>query len=138
MDPARFERYVDKLDHARDRLALVAAWSPKAREGTHWRLATYKAFQEAAEALADLIAMATVDTGHAAKDDYRNLDLAADEGVIDPDRVEDLAETTGLRNRLVHEYETMDDEIALTSIQELSEPLEGALAEVEGWLRSMN
>lgn len=136
MEPDRFERYVDKIDHARERLGLARDWSRKARGETHWRLATYKAYQEAAEALADLLAMAVVDTGHAAKDDYRNLDLAARESVIEEARVDPLAEATGLRKRLVQEYETMDDELALSSLETLLDPMEEALEEVETWLTS--
>lgn len=134
MEPSRLERYLDKLDHARERLSFVQAWSPKASGEAHWRLATYKAFQEAAEATSDLFAMAVVDSGKPAKDDYRNLDLAAEKGVIDEDRVDALAEATGLRNRLVHEYETLDEELAIDSIEHLVEPMRSALEEVETWL----
>jgi uncharacterized protein YutE (UPF0331/DUF86 family) len=136
VDPSRVERYLDKLDHARERLGLVQAWTPKARTEAHWRLATYKAFQEAAEAIGDLVAMAVVDSGHPAKDDYRNVDLAVEEDALAPRLADPLAEATGLRNRLVHEYETLDDEIALESVEQLVEPMLEALAEVETWLDS--
>lgn len=134
MEPSRFERYLDKLEHARERLALVDAWSGKAEDELHWRLATYKAFQESAEALADLLAMAVVDTGGVPKDDYRNIDLAVERGIIEDRLVDPLAEVTGLRNRLVHEYDTLDDGIALESIVGLSDPMDDTLEEVETWL----
>lgn len=136
VDPERFERYVDKIDHARERLDLVDAWGAKAAGELHWRLATYKAFQEAAEALADILAMAVVDSGRPAKDDYKNISLAADRGIIDDAWLGPLGEATGLRNRLVHEYETLDDSIALTSMGDLIEPMRSALEEVEAWLNS--
>lgn len=138
METARAERYLDKIDHARERLENVSEWSPRARQELHWKLATYKAFQESAEAISDLLAMAVVDSGHAAKDDYRNIDQAVSLDVISEQHADILTQATGLRNRLVHEYETLDDEIALVSMEELVGPMRRSLEEVTGWLKSRN
>lgn len=118
MDAARLRRYHDKLDHARKRLDQAAVWATGAQEVE--RLAAYKAFQEAAEAAADLVAMALKDSGRHPRDDYRNLGIAAEAGVFPPGLVEALEAVTGLRNRLVHEYNGLDDEQAVESVDSSS------------------
>lgn len=100
------------------------------------RLATYKAFQEAAEACADVAAMLRVDAGEVPKDDRTNFASLAALHVIRSDLVAPLQEATGLRNRLVHEYERLDDGIALASLIRLSASLSAFIEEVEAWLAS--
>lgn len=134
MEPARYERYLDKLAHARERLALVDEWSSKAEDELHWRLATYKAFQESAEGLADLMAMAVVDSGGVPKGDARNTDLATEQGIIEDGLVDPLVEIAGLRNRLLREPETLDDGLALEAIARLRDPMKETLQELETWL----
>lgn len=136
MDPARRARYRDKIDHARGRLDLAAAWRPAAHTEVKDRLAAYKAFQEAAEAAEDLVAMALVDSGRQPKDDHANLDAAAEAGVFRKESVDALHEAAGLRNRLVHEYNGLDDETALEAMEALIPPLRQFLEEVERWCGS--
>jgi uncharacterized protein YutE (UPF0331/DUF86 family) len=135
VDPARATRYLDKADHARDRAALVASWMDAATKDIQARLATYKAFQEAAEALGDLVAMALVDAGRAPKDDHANLEAAARAGIVPVALVAPLHEATGLRNRLVHEYERVDTPRALASTARLLPAVMAGVEEVERWMR---
>lgn len=138
VDPARAARYLDKAKHARERLGLVAAWSSSAAKDVQARLASYKAFQEAAEALGDILGMALIDAGHTPKDDYTNLDAVVAAGILAPSLAPPLREVTGLRNRLVHEYEGIDTMRALEAMRRLAPSLHAAFGEVERWLRSQN
>lgn len=45
-----------------------------------------------------------------------------------------LHEVAGLRNRLVHEYNGLDDEIAIDSARRLAPDLRKACEEVRSWL----
>lgn len=94
----------------------------------------YKAFQEACEAVSDRAAMVVVDAGMTAKDDYLNLDATVKAGLAIGPALDDLKAATGLRNRLVHEYNGLDDAIALEAIQQLAPAL--LLREVETWSTS--
>lgn len=109
---------------------------PEAARGAMPRLATYKAFQEAAEACADVAAMMRVDTGDVPKDDRTNFAALGERHVISASLVPMLQEATGLRNRLVHEYEKLDDAIALASVARLAGALTAFIVEVEAWLAS--
>lgn len=134
MDPRRDRRYVEKIDHAGERLGMVREWLGHASKGAMARLATYKAFQEAAEAAADLAAMALVDSGKPARDDHTNFVLAAKLGVCPEALARPLTEATGLRNVLIHEYDGIEVERALEGIGRLTPAIEAFLTEVERWL----
>lgn len=136
MDARRGRRYADKLRHAREALADVVAWSDEAATDRKSRRAVYKAFQEACEAVSDLAAMLVVDAGITSRDDYLNLDAAAKALPSLVPHLAALKEATGLRNRLVHEYNGLDDGVALEAIGELVPAVDAFLAEVESWWTS--
>ncbi|MCA1814538.1 MAG: DUF86 domain-containing protein [Halobacteriales archaeon] len=135
MDARRERRYRDKLQHADEALRDVQAWLGEAATDRKSRRAVYKAFQEACEAATDLAAMVLVDAGLTAKDDYTNLD-AAEKVLGLAGGTRHLKEATGLRNRLVHEYNGLDDGVALAAMRELEPVVRDFLEEVERWLTS--
>jgi uncharacterized protein YutE (UPF0331/DUF86 family) len=137
VDATRVKRYLMKGDHGRERLAQATSWAEQGRKDVIHRLASYKAFQESAEAIADLVAMALNDKGRPPTDDYSNLERAAQEGIISASAVAALAEATGLRNRLVHEYDGVDVARAAEAIARLAPVMEATFQEVESWVRSM-
>lgn len=136
MDARRAARYLAKTQHGLERLAQVSDWLPRGGADPMARLATYKAFQEAAEAAADLAAMMRVDSGETPKDDRTNIAALAMHGDIPHDLADPLQLATGLRNRLVHEYEKLDDGIALRSIASLAPSLTTFLQGVDAWVAS--
>lgn len=136
MDEERFARYAEKLRHAEDRLELFDEWAPQATEDTALRLASFKAFQEVGEALADMCAMITKDLSQFPKDDYSNVDVLQEREILSTESADALRELTGLRNRLVHEYDKLDEEIALSSAIRLREPVGKTLKEVRAWISS--
>ncbi|MHB8584870.1 MAG: DUF86 domain-containing protein [Thermoplasmatota archaeon] len=136
MDAARLSRYLMKVDHARERLSQASEWIGLGRKDVVHRLAAYKAFQESVEAVSDLLAMALIDSGQPPTDDYRNVERAAATGLITAALAPALAEATGLRNRLVHEYDTLDDARVREAMPRLEPQVRQAIQEVERWARS--
>lgn len=137
MDATRLARYLDLLDHAHERLDWFREWQEQARAGDpKSRLASYKALQEAAEALMDAVAMMVKDDGHVPKDDYENLAIAEAHGLLTSEGTATLREFNGLRNRLVHEYTGITDTVAFDSAERLLPQAERTLQEVKDWLTS--
>jgi len=97
------------------------------------RLAVYKAAQEAIEAACDIVAMSLKDEGYPPKDDYNNIQKWGE--LVDARISECLKIANGLRNRLVHHYNGMDDKLALESITDLIPCLEDFVEVVKSWLK---
>lgn len=140
MDSERLRRYIDKIEHIEERIEDIRTWlneSEDIREmDKKTRLAVYKAMQEVVEASTDIVAMILKDEGKLPKDDYTNIEKIFELNIIDRSVKEALNEADGLRNRLVHEYNELNDEIALESIQSLLVQIEEFVeAAVKKWLK---
>ncbi len=128
----RVARYLDKLEHMKERIEDVIAWIDEAEEDKKSRLAVYKAFQEAVEAACDLISMFLKDSGYPPKDDYSNFEKW---GELADRRISDcLKVANGLRNRLVHHYNGLDDKLALDSMRDIIPCLEEFIQVMGSWL----
>lgn len=141
MDIERISRYKDKLNLISERKQDIEEWisgydSSDFIQDKKTRLAVYKAFQELVEASFDVAAMACKDLKIIPKDDYTNIDLLFEKKFINSSLKNSLSESNGLRNRLVHRYNGLDDSLAFDSIMEhLTSILD--FSEVIGkWLRS--
>ncbi len=139
MDSERLRRYIDKIEHIEERMADIRTWLNEIEDISEMdkktRLAVYKAMQEVVEASTDVVAMILKDEGKLPKDDYTNIEKMFGLDIIDNRVKEALNEADGLRNRLVHEYNELNDEIALESIQELLMPIEEFIEAVKKWMR---
>lgn len=118
----RKDRYLEKPDKIQERHRDIVEWLENSNEvlraNTERRLALYKAFQEVVEAVTDICAMHLADTGHVVGDDATNIEKSA--GKLFSDDIRDrLQEADGLRNRVVHEYNGLDTELALTSMRDI-------------------
>lgn len=117
MDEDRFKRYWDKINLISKRSAEIKEWTAiSPREfvtDKKTKLATYKAFQEITEACMDIVAMMCKDSKIPPRDDYTNIELLRNNFK----NMEPLIEANGLRNRLVHRYNTTDDVLAFESIK---------------------
>lgn len=81
------------------------------------RKATEKLLQELIEASIDINIHMIVQTGNPAPDDYYESFIKAGElKIISQDLAEKLAPSAGLRNRLVHEYDTLDHSMVLKAV----------------------
>jgi uncharacterized protein YutE (UPF0331/DUF86 family) len=129
----RRTRYLDKLAHIDKRILNIEAWLPEC-EDEKTRLAIYKAFQEIVEALFDIISMKLVDLKMSPKDDYTNIKILEEKGLLNSTLTNILRKANGLRNRLVHGYNVLSDEVALESIRVLLPEIKKVRRFVETWI----
>jgi uncharacterized protein YutE (UPF0331/DUF86 family) len=82
------------------------------------RKATERLLQELIESAIDINTHLIVGTGHTIPDDYYESFIKAGElKIISSELAEKLAPSTGLRNRLVHEYDRLDHSMVLKSVK---------------------
>jgi uncharacterized protein YutE (UPF0331/DUF86 family) len=139
MERERLRRYVDKIGHIEERIGDIRSWLAEFEDigalDRKTRLAVYKAMQEAVEAATDIGAMILKDEGNLPQDDYTNIARLCTLGIIDDQLKAALNEADGLRNRLVHGYNELNDALAMDSIQELLSPLERFVSKVTAWVK---
>ncbi len=135
MDVMRLKRFKDKLGLIENRVANISEWKEDFLSDEKSKLACYKAFQEIVEASTDILAMALKEHKVLPKDDYLNIDLAVEKGIIDKKLSGVLIEANGLRNRVVHEYNGgLNSQTAYDSMLSLLPQFEQFILEVEEWL----
>jgi uncharacterized protein YutE (UPF0331/DUF86 family) len=98
------------------------------------RKAIYKEFQEAVEAASDVCAMVRRGLNSSAKDDYSNIDFLVERAILEARMGEKLKEANGLRNRLIHEYDGINDKLACFGIEELVEELRDFSVVILEWI----
>lgn len=99
------------------------------------RKGTERLLQEAIEAAIDVCSYLLVRAGRPAPQDFYSsfLDLAG-LGAIRAELASALAPAAGLRNRLVHEYDAIDDAIVLKAVETALELLPRFIAQVNEYL----
>jgi len=135
MDAARLRRYKEKLDLIGLRLREFEEWSGVMLTSEKDKLASYKCFQEVSEAVNDIIAMMLRDEKLLPAEDYPNIEKAISHRLIPLSLKVPLQEMTGLRNRLVHHYNGIDDRVARDSARTLLTVIRAFVAHVRQWLR---
>jgi uncharacterized protein YutE (UPF0331/DUF86 family) len=139
MDIERAKRYKDKLNFILEKVNDIEAWMPvdisDFISDKKTRLAVYKAFQELVEASFDIVAMACRDSRIISKDDYANIEALYQKNIIEESLKNILAESNGLRNRLVHRYNTLDETMAFESIESLLPNFKYFTEVMEKWLK---
>lgn len=133
MEEKRLKRYKGKLELISKRAEEIEKWKSGFFIEERDRLAIYKAFQEIAEACMDLVAMMLKDSGKIAEDDYTNINKAVRLGLIPYKLKPSLDDLNGLRNRIVHEYNGLDDKIAFNAMDEILPSIKGFVEVVEKW-----
>jgi len=141
MEIERAKRYRDKLNLILERTADIEDWTSieisDFISDKKTRLAVYKAFQELVEASFDIVAMACRDSRIISKDDYANVEALYQKNILDERLKNALIESNGLRNRLVHRYNTLDDRTAFESILELLPDFKYFTEVMDKWLEKM-
>ncbi len=65
---------------------------------------------------------------------YSSFVILADIGVLAPDFASQLAPTTAIRNRLVHEYDSVDERLVYASIQSILEEFSEYVRQISDYL----
>lgn len=93
--------------------------------------------QTSIESAADLAAMLVKDLGGSVSDDYHNLDLLVKKEIISGSLAKRLKSIHGLRNAIVHKYNTFEETEVVTSLSEIQEDLYAFLEAVEHALKKI-
>ncbi|MDY6789010.1 MAG: DUF86 domain-containing protein [Candidatus Nanohaloarchaea archaeon] len=140
IDKERKERYLEKLEKLDERTGNIESWlkgvdEKDFLEDDKTRLSVYKAFQEAVEAVTDICAMFVSDSGRNMGDDYQNISKVS--GELFSESIErSLKDANGLRNRLVHEYNMLEESTSYEAINRIVADLETFHEEVSQWIRN--
>ncbi len=134
----RKKRYMRKIHHGRHRITLVKEWQ---KEGTSEYeikslLAIEKAAQESIEVATDLMAMILKDISIPPTDDYTNISRVLEQDIIAEKTGRILREANGLRNRLIHVYNDIEQKVLLQSIRRVMPGISEFLDVVEKWLNT--
>jgi uncharacterized protein YutE (UPF0331/DUF86 family) len=105
-----------KLDRIRENLRLIEPLAaldfPAYATDAYKRKAAEKLLQEIVEAATDVNAHLLVESGRPPPDDlYSSFLRLVDLGALPRALAEQLAPSAGLRNRLIHEYDRIDDAV---------------------------
>ncbi|KAA0002883.1 MAG: DUF86 domain-containing protein [Thermoplasmata archaeon] len=130
------ERIMEKMEILIDRIEFINEnISDEMVENRILKKALYKEFQEAIEAMTDICALIRRGLNSSAKDDYTNIDFLVEKKVIGSKTGKKMKEANGLRNRLIHEYDGLNDMLAYESMKELVNHLKSFSQEVLKWMK---
>lgn len=100
------------------------------------KAAAERFFQKMVEAAADINAHLAAELGREAPEDYyRSFIRLADLGILSMSVAGSIAPFTGVRNRLIHEYDEIDDTRVLAALREAQRLIPLYMGEIEGFLR---
>lgn len=104
-------------------------------EDIYKRKATERLLQELIEAAIDINTHIIVQTGNAAPDDYYASFIRAGElKIISMDIAKRLAPSAGLRNRLVHEYDSLEHSMVLDAVRMAEQLYPKYIKEIENYI----
>ncbi|MCX9011333.1 MAG: DUF86 domain-containing protein [Candidatus Methanoperedens sp.] len=90
--------------------------------------------QTSIDAAIDMAAMLVRDIGIEVGDDYENIDILKEKGVIDAELGGELKRLNGMRNAIVHKYGIVDTELILQNLENVKEQLHRFVIIIEGEL----
>lgn len=145
MDEKRIKRYKEKEEYLTKILKKLNEWTSDLKEedfinnqDLKEQFSIFHAYQVILEAVTDLTAMVVKDIGMIPKDDYMNFDLLAENKIISKNMANYLKQANGLRNRIVHNYNGLNENITLKSIKKYYKYFEEFKDELDKWLREIN
>lgn len=118
MKNERLERYRQKINIALEKITDI----PEQIDDSIKIDATLYRVQIAIDCCMDLIAMLVKDCGKNVADDYTNIHTLGKAKIIDAKLTKELATLNGLRNAIVHKYNTFEEETVtdnITNIQDI-------------------
>ncbi len=133
----RYNRYLFKINHSRTRIDNIKEWQGNLSDlDLKTLLAIYKAAQELIESIIDIVAMMVKDLKMGVSDDYTNIEQLYMKKIISVEDKELIKEANGLRNRIIHNYNTFIDKIAYIRLIEILPHLEDFIMVLEKWIEN--
>ncbi len=141
MNKERLMRYKAKLNYLENTIGNLEEWTGDINHeyfvnelNLQKKYGIYHAFQIAVEIITDITAMIVKDEKTMPKDDYSNISILVKKKIIDPLSGKNLKEANGLRNRIVHDYNGLNDSIAYERMIILIKSFKTFLKDVNQWL----
>ncbi len=142
MEEERIKRYNDKLEYLNQTIENLNNWTESIdskefieRLELQKQYGIYHAFQIGIEIITDLVSMTVKDVKLIPKDDYSNINIIRNKKIISADLAAKLREANGLRNRIVHDYNGLDNEIAYNRLLNLLEYFQEFKVKAKEWLK---
>jgi len=142
MEEERIKRYNDKLEYLNQTIENLNDWTenidPKEfieRLELQKQYGIYHAYQIGIEIITDLISMIVKDVKLIPKDDYSNINIIKNKKIVNADLAAKLREANGLRNRIVHDYNGLDNELAYNLLKNLLKYFQVFKVEAKEWLK---
>ncbi|KKK45267.1 hypothetical protein LCGC14_1166120 [marine sediment metagenome] len=143
LDEKRIKRYNDKFIQFDKILKLLKEWSEEIDVSTFLnetsaerQFAIYHAFQIILEIVGDIAAMLVRDLQLVPKDDYTNVEYLKKKNIITTDLAKYVKDANGLRNRIVHNYNGLDDQLAYKGILNLIKEITNFVVVIKQWLKN--
>ena len=142
MEEERIKRYNDKLEYLNQTIENLNDWTESIdskefieRLELQKQYGIYHAFQIGIEIITDLVSMIVKDVKLIPKDDYSNINIIKNKKIVSADLAAKLREANGLRNRIVHDYNGLDNEIAYNRLLSLLEYFQEFKVKAKEWLK---
>lgn len=142
MEEERIKRYNDKLEYLNQTIENLNDWTESIdskefieRLELQKQYGIYHAFQIGIEIITDLVSMIVKDIKLIPKDDYSNINIIKNKKIVSADLAAKLREANGLRNRIVHDYNGLDNEIAYNRLTNLLEYFQEFKVKAKEWLK---
>jgi len=142
MEEERIKRYNDKLEYLNQTIENLNNWTESIdskefieRLELQKQYGIYHAFQIGIEIITDLVSMIVKDIKLIPKDDYSNINIIKNKKVVSADLAAKLREVNGLRNRNVHDYNGLDNEIAYNRLINLLKYFQEFKVKAKEWLK---
>jgi len=143
MEGQRIKRYKEKIKYLKETTDNLESWTVDINK-TYFqnklelqkKYGIYHAFQISVEIISDISAMIIKDLKDIPKDDYSNIDILRKKGIIDFNLKVNIKEANGLRNRIMHDYNGLDDKIAYSRLAELLKSFKQFCKVILKWLES--
>ncbi len=142
LDKERIKRYKEKLEYMEKISHNFEEWTKNVsgndssnRITMKDQFSIYHAFQIMAELVADIIAMVVKDIKVIPKNDYDNIDTLRKKKLISQELSNRLKKINGLRNRLVHHYNDVDEEIAYNDCKSYHSNIKHFVKVIDTWLK---
>ncbi len=142
MEEERIRRYNDKLEYLNQTIENLNNWTENVdskefieRLELQKQYGIYHAFQIGIEIITDLVSMIVKDVKLIPKDDYSNINIIKNKKIVSEDLAAKLREANGLRNRIIHDYNGLDNEIAYNRLTNLIKYFQGFKVKAKEWLK---
>ncbi len=119
MDELRLKRYQDKINYVLSSFKLLSTEPKNELE----KRGIFYTLQTAIESVVDLVAMTIKDLGIPVNDDESNILELVKKKKIKPELGEELKKANGMRNFIVHRYNSFEEELILNSVKKIKKLL---------------